>query len=191
MSLLTQLAAKYKIDKLIHGYIPIYERMLSGVDILEIGVHEGGSLKMWREYFEGRVVGVDIQLIVDKIEGVHLIQADASKEFDKIPGTFDVIIDDGSHFAHEQLASFYGLWDRVNPGGWYVVEDLFATYNPVWNDQSAPNMVTMIADRMKSILIGGDSIQEVHYFGRNDINGIMFLRKRSEPFRIQPLSEFQ
>lgn len=107
-----------------------------------------------------------------------------------IGGEFDIIIDDGSHIGTEQIATFNNLWPSLNPGGWYVVEDLFAAYDPVWNPEG-PIFIDVIQSKMRSILVGGDDIQEVHWFGRNDINGILFLRKRHEPFRIQPLSEFQ
>jgi cephalosporin hydroxylase len=38
--------------------------------------------------------------------------------------TFDIIIDDGSHYAADQLATLKNLFPRVNPSGTYIVEDL-------------------------------------------------------------------
>lgn len=196
MSELEEIARKHKTQKVPHGYMPIYERFFSPlrgkiIELLEIGVAGGNSIRTWREYFpHAIIVGVD-KVIEDKRDP-FLIQCDATKDFDKIKehGPFDIIIDDGSHWAQEQLDSFAGLWDSVKPGGYYVIEDLFALYDKIWNP-SGPTIVDLIAGRLKSILVQGDSIQEVHVFGRNDINGIMFLRKRNEVFRVQPIEEFK
>lgn len=198
---LEDIAKKYGTLKVQHGYMPIYERMFSffrdqPVSLLEIGVHEGASLKTWNEYFvsqQTRILGID-KVITEKAKilmgPIYLEECDASKDFHLLAGEYDIIIDDGSHIAKEQLDSFYGLWEFLKPGGLYVVEDLFTLFDPIWNP-SGPTILDEIEDRMGGILVGGDDIQEVHFFGRNDINGILFLRKRYEPFRIQPLSEFQ
>lgn len=192
MDSLTDIGTKYGTLKVQHGYMPIYERMINRDDIgvvLEIGVHQGASLRTWRDWFPyAKIVGVDKVLLIEPEERIFVMQCDAQEV--RITGFINLIIDDGSHIASEQLATFKNLWPNVAAGGWYVIEDLFALYDPVWNP-SGDNILDLIQSRMKNILVGGDEIQEVHYFGRNDINGILFLRKRYEPFRIQPLSEFQ
>ena len=197
---LEEIGTKYGTLKVQHGYMPIYERFFEPlrdkpISLLEIGVHEGASIMTWFDYFsDGYIRGVDKDLKVmnwrDTI--MDTVQADATKDFLLTTGgnAFDIIIDDGSHIQTEVMASFNGLWEYVKPGGWYVVEDLFAAYDPAWNPDGHP-FIDHIQERLKNILTGGDSIQEVHWFGRNDINGILFLRKRSEDFRVQPLSEFK
>lgn len=192
--------------KVQHGYMPIYERFFEPMrffradrptlKLLEIGVHEGASLKTWRAYFDDcEILGAD-KILTEKAKsgaGVgrySLMGCDASKDFHLLKYDWDIIIDDGSHIQTEVLASFNGLWDSLKPGGYYVVEDLFAAYDKAWNPDGHP-FIDMIQSRLQNILIGGDSIQEIHWFGRNDINGILFLRKRYEEFRIQPLTEFQ
>ena len=194
---LEEIGTKYGTLKVQHGFMPIYEKMFAPlkneqINLLEIGVHEGASLKTWAEWFtDAYIRGVDKE--PKKIDGpFDIVQADASKDFPDGIGYagWDIIIDDGSHIQTEVMASFTGLWDYLKPGGWYVVEDLFAAYDPAWNPDGHP-FIDHIQDRLKNILTGGDDIQEIHWFGRNDINGILFLRKRSEEFRLQPLSEFQ
>lgn len=199
---LEEIGRKYGTLKVQHGYMPIYERFFEPlrdepINLLEIGVHEGASLKTWFEYFpEGYIRGVDkdLKVVNNRTQDFFCdtVQVDASKDFAVATGgfNFNIIIDDGSHIQGEVLASFLGLWDSLKPGGYYVVEDLFAAYDKAWNPDGHP-FIDMIQSMLKDILIGGDSIQEVHWFGRNDINGILFLRKRHEDFRIQPLSEFK
>ncbi len=58
----------YDTDKIRLGYLETYDAILApwvdkDVKLLEIGVHRGGSLKLWREYFpRGTVVGIDRKL---------------------------------------------------------------------------------------------------------------------------------
>jgi len=101
------------IDKWTH-YFPIYERFLAPwvnktVNFLEIGVSEGGSLQMWKSYLGplSTIVGVDIDPSCKQIEenGIKIRIGDQSSEsfltslVDEF-GTFDVVIDDGSHQWH-------------------------------------------------------------------------------------------
>ena len=163
-------------------------------------------MKTWAEYFtRANIIGIDAASKwrseeKSDIRYVVVMECDTKNEqkfsehcelIGRYFGWPEIIIDDASHIAGEQLAAFKKLWPILKPGGWYVIEDLFALYDSVWNPGEEPNIIDEIQSRMKSILIGGDEIQEVHWFGRNNINGIVFLRKRYEPYRIQPLEEFK
>ena len=48
-------------------------------------------------------------------------------------GSFDIVIDDGGHFAVQQLTSLEMLWPRINPGGIYAIEDIHTSYLPAWS----------------------------------------------------------
>jgi hypothetical protein len=41
----------------------------------------------------------------------------------------DVVIDDGGHQAHQQIATFEGLLTHMTPGGVYVCEDVHGASN--------------------------------------------------------------
>ena len=53
----------------IHSYLPLYESLLntkkeSAKSILEIGIRDGGSIKLWYDYFlNAHIYGVDIMHI--------------------------------------------------------------------------------------------------------------------------------
>ena len=88
---------------------------------------------MWDEYFgdNAKIYGADIKIVFDTKEfkqpRITVLESDATKpEFlDKLGDTtFDVIIDDGSHQATDQITTFNLLRDRMNPGGLYIVEDI-------------------------------------------------------------------
>lgn len=135
----------YETDKGSHwhsfagkSYLDHYETHLGPLrdapgDILEIGVHHGGSVRMWRDYFsQGVVFGLDCLDVsrFQKSEGrIVICQGDQAKptdlgKFSKLSSGFKFIVDDGSHDSGNILVSLDFLWSKVLPGGVYAVEDL-------------------------------------------------------------------
>lgn len=131
------------IHKWIH-YFDIYERHFKkfvGKDVLiiEIGVYEGGSIEMWKEYFgeNCKVVGIDINPNCKKYENIEKniyveIGSQNDKDFLKSIiekyGKADIIIDDGSHQMLDVVTSFETLYSNVKDDGIYLVEDLQTAY---------------------------------------------------------------
>lgn len=126
-------------------YFPAYEHHFARfvnrpIFVLEIGVNNGGSLQMWKQYFgpHAQIVGVDInpecaQLTEDQIEIRIGDQSDTDflqgilDEF----GTPDIVIDDGSHNMNHVRPTFQYLYPRTSPTGVYFVEDMHTAY---WDD---------------------------------------------------------
>jgi predicted O-methyltransferase YrrM len=140
---LDDLAQRHGTDKsaLDHKFTPIYEELLRGwrelpVKVLEIGVLEGASLRMWRDYFAaGRIVGIDANPTRTSHAGKRIDvyigdQADAPflEEVASSEGPFDLVIDDGGHRAPQQKTSLRSLWPHVKPGGIYIIEDIHTSY---------------------------------------------------------------
>ena len=100
----------------------------------------GGSLRAWRDYFpNAEVLGADIQpdtqFAEDRIRTVLCNSADAA-EVERCFGSgarFDIVIDDGSHEADDQLATLANFYPMVRPGGFYFVEDVLPTGALFWN----------------------------------------------------------
>lgn len=125
-----------------HHYLEIYDRHLgrfrgTPVRLLEIGVQHGGSLQLWRRYFGPAAVihGIDVDpecaLIDDSDLTVHIgNQADAALlgRIEEAMGGIDVVIDDGSHVATDQIATFLALFPRMSDHGIYICEDLQTAY---------------------------------------------------------------
>jgi cephalosporin hydroxylase len=124
-------------------YFPIYERFFSKFQnkpdfkILEIGVSQGGSLDMWRNYFgdQALIVGIDVTEHCKTFETGNTkvrIGSQQDPEFLKSVidefGDFDVILDDGGHMMEQQITSFLSLYAHVKFGGFYVVEDCHTSY---------------------------------------------------------------
>lgn len=137
--LLHDLGLKHNTDKaFFHQYLDFYQKLLPKRTfkgrLLEIGVMDGASLKMWREYYpKAEIVGVDIN---DKshinIDGVMILRLDATDPTQlQDLGMFDIIVDDGSHMTADQQKSFEHLYlNQLNPKGFYIIEDLHTSLMP-------------------------------------------------------------
>lgn len=129
------------IHKWIH-YFEIYDSHFNKYRdkdpvILEIGVYQGGSLKMWKEYFGNgaRIYGIDInpqckQFETDTIK--VFIGSQEDKNFltsviSQIPRP-DIIIDDGGHTMNQQIITFKTLFEHIKNEGIYLCEDLHTSY---------------------------------------------------------------
>lgn len=129
------------IDRWLH-YFDIYHRHFQRfrgepVTLLEIGVYQGGSLQMWREYFgpRARIIGVDINPRVQQLAepGIEIAVGDqADRGFLRAlrnrVGPIDILIDDGGHTMAQQLTTLEELFGAVSERGVYLVEDVHTSY---------------------------------------------------------------
>ena len=149
--MLTDIANKYDTDKgsrCSHNpplnFTPIYEMMLGKMrkkplKILEIGVANGNSLRMWAEYFpKAQIFGADIDdksyLNTDRIKTFRCDQSDRAslKRLIAQTGDVDIIIEDGSHVVAHQQLTLAMLKPHTKM---YWVEDLH-TSDPLWQGQN-------------------------------------------------------
>ena len=137
VKLLREVFKRNGTDKVSHRYAIPYARFFANVKelpikFMEIGVKEGKSLTAWQEYFpNASIIGIDIDTACNKFQNdrtkICIGDQSDSQFLTKVSeenGPFDVIIDDGSHEAFDQQVSLECLWDNLNPGGIYVIEDL-------------------------------------------------------------------
>lgn len=132
---------KRLIHKWIH-YFDIYDRYFSRfrnkeIVILEIGVSQGGSLQMWKDYFgsKAKIYGIDVDPRCKAFEEEHIkifIGSQSDRNFLKevkqqIPPV-DILIDDGGHTMKQQIVSFEELFEKVKDDGVYLCEDLHSSY---------------------------------------------------------------
>lgn len=144
---LFQLAYKYNTDKAgpQHNYIPFYEANLPAnpKKLLEIGIKEGASMRMWREYFpKCELHGMDLfeEFPQPEIEGVTWWKGHQANYYmleQLLREEFDVIIDDGSHISRHQLMTFFALYT----GKHYFIEDLQCCYEDFYQ-QGLPYKMT-------------------------------------------------
>jgi len=98
------------------------------------GYRPGGSLRAWREYFENATIfGLDVQRDTqfdeDRIVTRLCDSTDERKvrevmQEEAFPEFFDIIIDDGSHAALDQIATLRNFFQYLKANGVYVIEDI-------------------------------------------------------------------
>jgi SAM-dependent methyltransferase len=148
---LAHIAAKYDTDKAVHThYLRNYEHYFADlrerdVRLFELGIKEGGSLYLWRDYFErGLVVGLDVEAVQledasGRIRTYQGMQQDTAL-LDRIarenaPAGFDIIIDDCAHIGVGARARVWQLFEHhLKSGGIYVIEDWGTGYWDGWLD---------------------------------------------------------
>ncbi len=148
MEHLRDLGTKHNTDKVgVHtfnyrSFLDIYERHFDHlknepITIVELGILNGSSLRVWKDYFSnGNVIGVDIDPSrkVHEQDGIEVYigsqdSSDLLKEIhSKHQKGFDIVIDDASHINELTLRSFDLYFPLVKPGGYYVIEDTHCTY---------------------------------------------------------------
>lgn len=124
-----------------HGYHRIYPWFFAHlrhkpVALLEIGIDEARSLRMWDAYFTRGLVlhGIDKDRKATPSPGVTVHQVDQSDQQQlrsfraRVGVAFDIILDDGSHVPEHQILTLRELWPLVKPGGLYVIEDIETSY---------------------------------------------------------------
>lgn len=155
---------QYETDKVTHGYLEAYDQVLAPyvdeeVKLLEMGVHRGGSLRLWRDYFEkGEVTGIDAYL-PESLEAGERVQTFRGDQADTAfltsvarrvaPEGFDIIIDDASHLAAPTKRAFWHLFHHhLRPGGLYAIEDWGTGYWADWPDGQAVNRIGSIRAKL-------------------------------------------
>jgi len=122
-----------------HSYLPVYEKLFeakrqTAKHILEIGIAQGGSIKLWRDYFPKALIhAVDIYP-----------QSELPSDLPKLPDVIcytnanaygpeflqmmyvplDIVIDDGPHTLESQLQCIESYVPRLDKEGILVIEDI-------------------------------------------------------------------
>ena len=172
MGKLTELGIKHNSDKAYHhAFTEVYESYFSKYEnpsILEIGIYNGGSIRMMDEYFDGycNIIGFDRgdQLTYrSEKSNISVVIGDQSIELDllkciDITKEFDIIIDDGSHFVDHQQFSFNILFPYLKPGGIYIIEDLHTSLHEYYN----PNKNVTTLDWLNNLKNRVDNVSVVN-----------------------------
>lgn len=133
-----------------HSYLETYQRLFNNkkydyLNILEIGIGDpksskqnGGSIKMWHDYFiNSKIYGLDIYDITkineqiinkDRINLYTSINAYdvnfINKEFIQKNIKFDILIDDGPHTYESMVFFIKNYLYLLNADGLMIIEDI-------------------------------------------------------------------
>jgi hypothetical protein len=137
-------------------YFPVYDRLFSpwigrSFTFVEVGVFNGGSLFMWRDYFgpQARIIGIDFNPNARRLEadGFEILignQADPAfwRQVAADIGGIDVLLDDGGHTFEQQIVTVDSILPTINDGGLIVVEDTHTSYQADFGGPSPRSFVS-------------------------------------------------
>jgi len=150
-----------------YSYIAVYERSLlhyrdRPINILEIGVLNGGSLELWAKYFSNakQIIGCDTNPDCAKLSfndsRISVLigdatQAEVAEKLSQTSSKFDVVIDDGSHQSIDIIRSFVRIFPLLCDDGLYIIEDLHTSYwsqygGGLYQPTSAMSFLKRLAD---------------------------------------------
>ena len=123
-------------------YFQTYEELFNNyvgkkITFVEIGVLQGGSLFMWREYFgkDARIIGIDLHPNAKELEkdGFEIYigsQSDKNfwKNFYSKVGKIDILLDDGGHVNDQQIITLGESVHNINDNGIILTEDVHTSY---------------------------------------------------------------
>jgi 23S rRNA U2552 (ribose-2'-O)-methylase RlmE/FtsJ len=154
----------YSCHKL-SSYFEVYDQLFTGfigkpITFVEIGVANGGSLFMWREFFgpEARIIGIDLnpEVLIWKDYGFEIFIGNQSdKEFwnsflEKVP-QIDIVLDDGGHTFLQQITTVDLLIHAIKPGGLIVVEDTVTSYMSEFAPKSGSTFIDYAFSKVHGI----------------------------------------
>jgi len=178
------------------SYFDVYERWFNPlrdkhINFLELGVRDGKSLRVWREYFEhANILGVDInpQSAHQDTKGCKVeicSQTDREKltKISKRVKGWDIVVDDASHLNKLTAQSFEILWPTVRPGGLYIIEDLKVSYMNLEHTPEEWNFIHLNPDHPSRINIREDldkifreKIKDID-FAKGDVRSVSFYQQ--------------
>ena len=178
---LTEIGLKYQTDKATHHkFTDYYHSILSEIrydklNVLEIGISFGGSLKMWEEYFiNSKIYGCDIVSELDRLKNnsrniyfdynrtkTFVINQEKKDDLLLLPNNLNLIIDDGGHTMLQQQVTLNVMIDKLIENGIYILEDLH-TSKPYFNDfqdygrTDTNNTINLLNDLKTGIMSSND-----------------------------------
>jgi len=131
-----------------HPYTLFYHKIFKNkrdapLNIAELGILDGGSLRMWQEYFSNaNIYGFEYNNdLIHKFkqtfnnDRVTLATIDVTNK-DSIVNAcstlntlYDIIIEDTTHQFEDQVRVIENIYHYLKPGGILIIEDIFKSYN--------------------------------------------------------------
>ena len=116
-----------------HSYLDVYDKLFKDfkektINILEVGIWKGGSIRLWSDYFiNAKIFGCDINDISEVFpeNAIKII-----KNFNNITLSdlnnlsLSIAIDDGSHSLDDQISFIKLFYPNLMSGGMLIIEDI-------------------------------------------------------------------
>ena len=166
-------------------YFEVYDEFFKSfknkkITFVEIGIHNGGSLEIWKKYFgdKCRIIGIDInpQCKIFEKDGYVIFIGNQSDpkfwdDFFKEIGTVDIILDDGGHTNLDQIITTVNVIDKINDNGLLIIEDTQTSYLKEYNSNIRFSFINFTKKLIDKINLNNDCqfkklIYSIHYFNK-------------------------
>ena len=179
--------SKYLSNKHLN-YFDVYDDLMKDyidkeIIFVEIGVLNGGSLFMWRDYFgpKARIIGIDLNPAAKKFEkdGFEIFIGDQEKPeflndlFKKI-GKIDILLDDGGHTNNQQIVTTLNSIENIKDGGLLIIEDTHASYMKEFGNPSENSFVNFSKKNIDYINFRFPNIGEIKEIFYQNVFSITF-----------------
>jgi len=150
-----------KMETYFQVYDEIFEKFINkNIIFVEIGVLNGGSLKMWKNYFgdNARIIGIDLNPKAKELEklGFEIFIGSQSSEtfwdnfYNKV-GNVDIVFDDGGHHNDQQIITAAKSIPNINDGGLLVTEDVHTSYLKKYGNPSKYSFINYAKKKIDEI----------------------------------------
>lgn len=131
-----------------HPYTLFYDGLFKNkknddLSIAELGILDGASLLMWKEYFSNaNIYGFEynndlINNFKQKFNNDRVVLSNINVNnkdsivhaFSKLDVTYDIIIEDTTHQFEDQIRVIENVYPYLKEGGILIIEDIFKSYN--------------------------------------------------------------
>ena len=136
------------------------------ITFVEIGILDGGSLFMWREFLgkNARIIGIELnpEAIKWREHGFEIFIGDQSDpqfwiDFFLEVGDIHVLLDDGGHRNDQQIVTVKSALPHVLDGGLIVVEDTQTSFMK-FESFHRYSFVSFLEDKIKSLYARSDEL---------------------------------
>tara|TARA_B100001057_G_C22603525_1_gene853749 strand:+ start:58 stop:792 length:735 start_codon:yes stop_codon:yes gene_type:complete len=170
------------------NYFDVYDDLFNSyidkkIVFVEVGVLNGGSLFMWRDYFgpKARIIGIDLNPAAKKFEkdGFEIFIGNQEKQkfwddFYKKVGTVDILLDDGGHTNNQQTITTLNSIENINDDGLLVIEDTHTSYMKEFGNPSENSFVNFSKKNIDYINFRFPNIGEVKDLFYKNVFSISF-----------------
>ena len=139
------------------NYFDVYDNLFykfigKKIKIVEIGIFNGGSLFMWRDYFgpQAEIIGIDLNPKAKELEKYGFKIYIGNQEDDKFWKAFfkkekdiDIVIDDGGHTNLQQLTTLINFIPKIKKNGLIIIEDTHSSYQKKFGNPSPLSFINI------------------------------------------------
>jgi len=147
------------------NYFDIYDKLLTKfigkeMTFVEIGILDGGSLFMWRDFLgeNARIIGIDLnpEAIKWRDYGFEIFIGDQSDSefwvnFFAEVGSINVLLDDGGHRNDQQIITTRAALPNIIDGGLIIIEDTQTSFMKFESFQKY-SFVNYLNGKIKSLM---------------------------------------